>query len=136
MRLHRLPFVLALLALAIVVVAVGSASDSPAASDAGSPDAALESAQNEVWFCPGMPPQYQGASGGVTFANVGAEPSDVTVTNLADKGEATQQRFQVPANSVVTKVRSALGGPGALTVEAFGSRLVVEEGSRGTDALA
>jgi len=61
--------------------------------------------------------------------------AEVVVTDLADKGKPTQVAFSVPANSVVTKDPRSAGGPGSVTVEWFGGRLLVEEGPTGTRAL-
>ena len=69
------------------------------------------SQSSTVWFCPGLPPALPHRPARVTFANVGGAEADVVVTDLADKGSATQVTFQVPADTVVTKTRDQLGRP-------------------------
>ena len=88
-----------------------------------------------MWFCPGLPTALPHASGRVTFANIGDATADVVVTDLADNGSASHVTLKVPADSVVTKARDQLGAAGALTVETFGGRVLVEEGIEGSAAL-
>lgn len=126
MRARRLPLVLTLVALVLLALLAGNASGS--SDDAPGADAALTDAPAQVWFCPGLPAPFQNAAGRVTFANLGAEPAEVVVTNLPDEGEISRRRFRVPAYTTVTKPRNALGAPGSLTIEAFGPRVIVEEG--------
>jgi hypothetical protein len=71
----------------------------------------------------------------VTFANVGDAPADVVVTVLADKAPASRQTLTVGASSVRTSRRADLGPPGALTIESFGGRVVVEEGIDGAAGI-
>jgi Family of unknown function (DUF5719) len=138
MRSRRLLFVLVLGALVAGALAAGRASSGPAsptAQTAGAPDAAALGPSTTAWFCPGMPPALAHQSGRVTFANIADVSAEVVVTDMTDKGTTTQVSLVVPGNSVVTKTRDQLGGPGALTVEWFGGRLLVEEGSAGARAL-
>ena len=89
-----------------------------------------------MWFCPGLPPHVAARSRArVTFANIGATDADVVVTVLPDKGAAKQVTIPLAANTVVTRPRDSLGAPGALTVETFGGRVLVEEGIKGAQAL-
>jgi hypothetical protein len=138
MRSRRLLFVVVLGALLVGAFAAGTASSKstsgPAAANVA-PNAAVLTDSSAAWFCPGLPPALPHGEGRVTFANLGSVAADVVVTDLADKGSATHVPFTVPANTVVTKTRDQLGGPGALTVEAFGGRIVVEEGVEGAGAL-
>ncbi|HEV7524500.1 MAG TPA: hypothetical protein VGP92_06015, partial [Acidimicrobiia bacterium] len=130
MKSRRFLFVAFVAVLIAAALAAGRASDASShaagANAAGRPTVVAQS--NAVWFCPGLPPALPERSARVTFSNVGNAPADVEVTDLADKGNATHLTFQVPVNAVVTKARSQLGGPGALTVETFGGRVLVEEG--------
>jgi hypothetical protein len=91
---------------------------------------------NTVWFCPGVPPKaYPQSAGRVTLSNIGDTAAEVEITDLADNGKPTHAHLGVPARSVVTRTRDALGGPGALTIETFGGRVVVEEGIAAADAF-
>ena len=136
MKSRRFIFVVLLAVLVAAAIAAGTAtsSTSPIAAAPGGTNAVLAQSDT-VWFCPGLPPALPSRSARVTFANIGAGPADVVVTDLADKGTATQQSFRVPSNTVVTKNRDQLGAPGALTVETFGGRILVEEGIEGVRAL-
>ncbi|MCU1465540.1 MAG: hypothetical protein JWM72_1468 [Actinomycetia bacterium] len=131
-------FVVVLGALLVGALAAGTASSKSTSGPAAvnvAPNAAALTASSTAWFCPGLPPVLAHGGGRVTFANVGAVAADVVVTDLADKGAATHVPLSVPPNTVVTRTRDQLGGPGALTVEAFGGRIVVEEGIEGAGAL-
>jgi hypothetical protein len=131
MKSRRFLFVLLLSALVAGALAAGRASSAPppkplSAKVASS--AAVLTESSTVWFCPGLPPSLPHASGRVTFANIGAATAEVVVTDLADNGSASHVTVEVRARSVVTRARDQLGGPGALTVETFGGRVLVEEG--------
>jgi hypothetical protein len=131
MRSRRFLFVLLLGALVAGALAAGRASSAPPPKPLSAkvaPSAAVLTESSTVWFCPGLPASLPHASGRVTFANIGAATAEVVVTDLADNGSASHVTVEVRADSVVTKRRDQLGGPGALTVETFGGRVLVEEG--------
>jgi hypothetical protein len=67
----------------------------------------------------------------VTISNVGDAPADVVVRVLPDTGQRSETTFTVGASSVATKPRGELGPAGALTIEAFGGRIAIEEGIDG-----
>jgi hypothetical protein len=75
------------------------------------------------------------SAGRVTLSNIGDTAAEVEVTDLADNGKPTHAHFGVPARSVVTRPRNAFGGPGALTIETFGGRVLVEEGISAANAF-
>jgi hypothetical protein len=133
----RVLFVLLLSALAAGGLAAGRASSAPPepANANVAPGTAVLAQSSTVWFCPGLPTALAYASARVTFANIGDSTADVVVTDLADNGNATDVTIRVAANSVLTKARDQLGGAGALTVETFGGRVLVEEGIEGSQAL-
>lgn len=138
MRSRRFLFALVLGALIIGALAAGHAdgtAPAPAPTASVSPSASVLGASDTVWFCPGLPPALSPKSARVTVANIGDAPTDVVVTDLADKGNATHVGFAVPSNTVVTKKREELGAPGSLTVESFGGQVVVEEGIERADGL-
>jgi Family of unknown function (DUF5719) len=136
MRSRRFLFVILLGVLVAGALAAGRASSAPSAADPNAaPSAAAISEPSGVWFCPGLPPTLPRRSGRVTFANIGDTAADVVVTDLPDTGRATQVAIKVAANTVVTRSRDQLGGPGALTAETFGGRVLVEEGIEGAQAL-
>jgi hypothetical protein len=132
-------FVVVLGALLVGALAAGRASNpSPAAAPAAASvaaNAAVLTGSSPAWFCPGLPPVLPHAAGRVTFANIGNVAADVVVTDLTDAGRTTHVPLTVAANTVVTKPRDQLGGPGALTVETFGGRIAVEEGIEGPGAV-
>ncbi len=134
MKSRRFVFVVIVALLVGGAIAAGTASSAsrrPSLVPAVGPSAAVVAPSNAVWFCPGLPPALPHDAGRVTFANLGAATADVVVTDLADNGNPTQASVEVPSNSVLTRTRDQLGGPGALTVETFGGRVVVEEGIEG-----
>ncbi|MDP9333811.1 MAG: DUF5719 family protein [Actinomycetota bacterium] len=137
MRSPRFLFVLLLSALVAAALAAGRASSAPPqpANVKVAPSAAVLARSGTVWFCPGLPPALAHASARVTFANIGDSTADVVVTDLADNGAVTHVTIRVAADSVLTKARDQLGGAGALTVESFGGRVLVEEGIEGPQAL-
>jgi hypothetical protein len=138
MRSRRLLFIVVIAALVAAALAAGRATNaptSPAPSPSAAPGAAALGPSTTAWFCPGLPTALGHRSARVTFANVADATAEVVVTDLADKGAPTQVAFSVRPNSVVTKTRDQLGGPGSLTVESFGGRLLVEEGTTGSRAL-
>lgn len=138
MKSRRFLFMLVVAALVAGALAAGRASSAPPApapSAAVAPGAAAIGPSTTAWFCPGLPTALEHRSARVTFANIADATAEVVVTDLADKGKATQVAFSVPPNSVVTKTRDQLGGPGSITVEWFGGRLLVEEGITGARAL-
>jgi hypothetical protein len=126
---RRVLFVAVLIAIVIGAIAAGNATASaPKTAAPPSAGAAITAdASNTVWFCPGTPPTITPGDGHVVFANTASAPAQVAVTVLPDKGNATHQSFSVPGSSVVVKPRVQLGAAGALTVETFGGRVVVEE---------
>ena len=136
MKSRRFVFVVVLAVVIAAAIAAGTATSStaPSTAEPGGTNPVLAQSDT-VWFCPGLPPALPSRSARVTFANIGAGAADVVVTDLADKGTATQQTIRVPSNAVVTKNRDQLGAPGALTVETFGGRILVEEGIEGVRAL-
>ncbi len=130
MKPRRVLFVLALIALVIGAIAAGNATASaPSAQAAPTVAAAIDPAHaaSTVWFCPGTPPSIPAGDGHVIFSNTASAPAQVAVTVLPDKGNSTHTSFAVPGSSTVVKPRPQLGAPGALTVETFGGRVVVEE---------
>ncbi len=139
MRSRRFLFVLLVAALVAGAIAAGKATSSTGGTSTPTvtvaANAAVVAQSGTVWFCPGLPPALPHASARVTFSNIGAASADVVVTDLADAGSPTHLTFSVPVDSVVTKPRDQLGGPGALTVETFGGRVLVEEGIEATSAL-
>ncbi len=138
MTSRRFLFVVLLVALVTVALVAGHASNPvPPASPSArtSPAAAALTGANPVWFCPGLPPSVRQSEGRVVFSNVGDAPAEVVVTDLADHGGSARFTFSIPARSVVARSRDTLGGPGALTVETFGGRVVVEDGVEGPFAL-
>jgi len=133
---RRFLFVILLGVLVAGALVAGRASSSPPAPDPNAaPMAAAISQASGVWFCPGLPPTLPHRAGRVTFSNVGNSEADVVITDLPDKGRANQVTIQMAANTVVTRTRDQLGSPGALTVETFGGRVLVEEGLTAPHAL-
>jgi hypothetical protein len=138
-RSRRFLFVVVVGVLVVAALVAGHASNAtapgvtPGATTA--PAAAVLAETSPVWFCPGLPPALPHASGRVTFANISAGEADVVVTDLTDAGKATHTSFTVPSRSVVSRTRDQLGAAGALTVETFGGRVVVEEGLQGGAGL-
>jgi hypothetical protein len=130
-------FVVVLVAALAIGVLIGNrSSTSPSAApptalaaDIGSPGV------NTVWFCPGLPPAVPAADTVVSFTNLDATSSAVAITILADNAKPVHTTVPVGGLSVVTKKRSTLGPPGALTIETFGTRVVVEEGVDGRTGL-
>lgn len=134
MRHRRVALAVVLVAVVLVAIVARNASARRTASPVVTPASATR-ADDGVWFCPGAPPQYQHRNGVVTFANIGTSSATIAVTDLPDKGNAARISFAVGARSTITKTRDQLGPPGALTVETFGSRVVVEEGIEGVGAV-
>jgi hypothetical protein len=137
LRSRRFHFVLLLSVLAAGALAAGRASSAPPQSATAevAPGTAVLAQSNVVWFCPGLPAALPHASARVTFANIGDSTADIVVTDLADNGTSTDVTIRVAAHAVLTKARDQLGGAGALTVETFGGRVLVEEGIEGPQAL-
>jgi hypothetical protein len=134
---RRVPFLLVVVGLLVVALVAGNASAPHTEPPISATSAAsLVSKPEAVWFCPGMPPTLPRAAGRITFANLGDTPAEVIVTTLPDQGRAAQQRLEVAPMSTVTRRRDQIGAPGALTIETFGGRIVVEEGVEANDMLA
>jgi hypothetical protein len=135
MKPRRALFVGVLVAVVAVAVVVGNAKrprpDASAAAPVASGLPAESPRAGSVWFCPGLPSGLAVGDDRVTISNVGDAPADVVVTVLPDKGQRTEMTFTVGASSVATKARRDLGPPGALTMEAFGGRIAIEEGIDG-----
>jgi hypothetical protein len=141
MKPRRALFVGVLVAVVAVAIAVGNAKRPHAEASVAPPVASGLPAESpragSVWFCPGLPSGLPAGDDRVTISNVGDAPADVVVTVLPDKGQPSATTFTVGASSVATKPRGDLGPPGALTIEAFGGRVAIEEGidgRAGTDA--
>ncbi len=135
MKPRRVLFVLALVLIVIGAIAAGNATASaPSTPPTPALAAAIDPAHaaSTVWFCPGTPPSITPGDGHVIFSNTAGAPAQVDVTVLPDKGQPTHSSFSVPADTVVVKPRPLIGAPGALTVETFGGRVVVEEDIDGT----
>jgi hypothetical protein len=133
---RRSVFVMLIGVVIVGAIVAGRASSAPPAPDPiAAPTAAAISQASGVWFCPGLPTTLPHASGRVTFANIGATAADAVVTVLPDKGTAKQVTIPLAANTVITRTRDSLGAAGALTVETFGGRVLVEEGLTGVQAL-
>ncbi len=138
LRSRRLAFVVVLVVLVGAALASGRAATGPATPPLTAkvaPSAAVLAESSTVWFCPGLPVWLPRRSARVTFANAATAPADVVVTDLADSGTVTHVTIAVAPDTVVTKTRDELGGPGALTIETFGGRVLVEEGIEGPRAL-
>jgi uncharacterized protein DUF5719 len=139
MKSRRFFFIVALVVLVVAGLAIGNGSDAApkqAAVPAAGTNAAALASSNTVWFCPGAPAKaYPASAGRVTLSNIGDTAAEVEVTDLADNGKPTHAHFGVPARSVVTRTRDAFGGPGALTIETFGGRVLVEEGTAAAKAF-
>jgi len=139
MKSRRFLFIVVLVALVAVGLAVGngsSAAPEHVAVPASGTNASALASSNTVWFCPGAPAKvYPASAGRVTLSNIGDAAAEADVTDLADDGTPTHTQLRVPADSVVTRPRDAFGGPGALTVETFGGRVVVEEGITASKAF-
>jgi hypothetical protein len=135
MKSRRALFVGVLVAVLAVAVALGNAKRPRPEESATPPVAAGLPAESPragtVWFCPGLPSGLPAGDDRVTISNVGDAPADVVVTVLPDKGERSVTTLTVGASSVATKARGDLGPPGALTLEAFGGRIAIEEGIDG-----
>ncbi len=135
MKSRRFLFVLLVGLLVVAALVAGHASNAPARSTAPgattAPDVAVLAQSSPVWFCPGLPPALPHTSGRVTFSNIGDTAADVVVTDLTDTGRATHISLAVPSRSLVARTRDQLGAAGALTIETFGGRVVVEEGLQG-----
>jgi hypothetical protein len=69
------------------------------------------------------------------LSNIGDTAADIEVTDLADDAKPTTVHLRMAPRSVVTRPRAAFGGPGALTIETFGGRVLVEEGIVAADAF-
>jgi hypothetical protein len=135
---RRFLFVLVVGVLLAGALAAGRASSTPspaAASAKVAPNAATLAESSTVWFCPGLSPALAHQFGRVTFSNIGGTSAQVVVTDLADKGDATHVTVDVAPETVVTRSRDSIGTPGALTVETFGGRVLVEEGIEGLGAI-
>ncbi len=135
MKPRRALFVGVLIAVLAVAVALGNAKRPRPEESAVPPVAAGLPAESpragSVWFCPGLPSALPVGDDRVTISNVGDAPADVVVTVLSDKGQRSETTLTVGASSVATKARGDLGPPGALTIEAFGGRIAIEEGIDG-----
>ena len=138
MKSRRFLFVLVVGVLFAGALAAGRASSAPSTAGAhaqAGANAAVLAESSTVWFCPGLTPTLPHQFGRVTFSNIGTTSAQVIVTDLADKGSATHVTVNVAPDTVVTRNRDSLGGPGALTVETFGGRVLVEEGVEGAGAI-
>jgi hypothetical protein len=139
MKSRRFFFIVVLVVLVAAAFAIGNGSGATTARvdvPAAGTNAAVLASSNTVWFCPGVPAKaYPSAAGRVTLSNIGPTAAEVEVTNLADNGKPTHAQLTVPARSVVTRSRDAFGAPGALTIETFGGRVVVEEGISAANAF-
>jgi hypothetical protein len=135
MKSRRFMFVVLVGVLIVAALVAGHASEATAPATASgattAPGAAVVAQSSPVWFCPGLPSALPHGSGRVTFANIGDSAADVVVTDLADSGKSTHLSLSVPSRSVVARTRDQLGAAGALTVETFGGRVLVEEGLQG-----
>jgi hypothetical protein len=137
-RSRRLLFVLLVAALVVGALAAGratTATGSTTATSTVAPNAAVAAQSSPVWFCPGLPPALPHASARVALSNIGSNAADVVVTDLLDNGTSTHVSLTIAADTVVVKPRDQLGGPGALTVETFGGRVLVEEGIDSSGAM-
>jgi hypothetical protein len=135
---RRSLFVLVLGVLLAGALAAGRASSTPSQAAAGGKvvaNVATLAESSTVWFCPGLSPTLPHGFGRVTFSNIGGASAQVVVTDLADKVDATHVTVNVAPDTVVTRTRDSLGPPGALTVETFGGRVLVEEGIEGVGAI-
>jgi hypothetical protein len=127
--------VVAVLALALWA---GGGDDRGSDRTIGTRTVASSADADAVWFCPGLPSTLA-RDERVTFANVGTTPAAVTVTVRPDGGAPAREEFTVAAATVTTRGRRSLGPDGALTVESFGGRLVVDDavsGPAGSDVSA
>ena len=131
MKSRRFLFVAVLLVLLAAAFAIGKTSSEPRTVAAANGSETAAAASSDVWFCPGEPTTIAPKYGRLTLANVADEKAEVEVTDLADSGATTQTTLGVAAHSVLTKARASLGAPGALTIEAFGGRVLAEEGVEG-----
>jgi hypothetical protein len=135
MKPRRALFVAVLVAVVAAAAAVGNAARARPEAATVPPVAsglpAHTSPAGSVWFCPGFPSALPASDDRVTLANVGDTPADVVVTVLPDTSQPQRTTITVGASSITTKRRAELGPPGALTIEAFGGRVVVEEGIDG-----
>jgi hypothetical protein len=123
-------------ALAIAVLVGNRSSTSPPAAkpttlaaDIGSPGSST------VWFCPGLPAAVAARDTVVSFTNLDTATRTVAITVLVDGAKPVHTTVPVAGLSVVTKKRASIGPPGALTIETFGARVVVEEGVDGGSGL-
>jgi hypothetical protein len=139
MRSRRFFFIVALVVLVALGLAIGNGSgatpEQVVLPTAGT-NAAVLASSNTVWFCPGVPTKaYPVSAGRVTLSNIGDTAADIEVTDLADNAKPTHTHFRVAPRSVTTRSRAAFGGPGALTIETFGGRVLVEEGIATAEAF-
>jgi hypothetical protein len=132
MKSRRFFFIVALVVVVAVGLAIGNGSGAAPehlAVSSAATNAATLASSNTVWFCPGVPPKaYPESAANVTFSNIGDSVADVEVTDLADNGKPAHVHLGVAARSTFTRPRAMFGGPGALTIETFGGRVLVEEG--------
>jgi Family of unknown function (DUF5719) len=137
---RRGPLVIALLVALVVAIVVGNANASTRRAATASTEAATMPAadmQSAAWFCPGAPPSLPLATDSITLSNTGAAPAEADLTVYPDRrGAPVQHRVQVPARSVQTLRRAALGPAGALTAETFSRDVVLESGVQSRDSLA
>jgi hypothetical protein len=137
MRTRRILFGALLAVLVVVGLAVGNAT---ASKPKPAPTAATNTALgpdggNAVSYCPGLPPAVPVAQARIAIANVGRSDASLDVMVLPDKGNPTRSQLIVKANSQIVKRRADLGPPGAITMESFGGRVVVEEGLEGPTGM-
>ena len=133
---RRALFIAILAVLLVLGIAVGSATASkPAPVPSTQTNAILSpDGTNAVSFCPGLPPALSAAASHVTFANVGTTAASLDLTVLPDQGKPVRRQLQLGPHTTIDKRRADLGPPGALNVESFGGRVVVEEGIEGPNA--
>jgi hypothetical protein len=88
-------------------------------------------AGSTVWFCPGLPATVAVGEKRLSLANLDDREADVVVTVVPDDGAPVRRELHVGPAAVESVARADLGPAGALTVESFGARVVVEEGAAG-----
>src|SRR5437763_10099476 len=139
-NVRRTPIVVALLVALVVAIIVGNANASTRHGATASTEAVTMPAagvQSSAWFCPGAPPSVPISTESITVSNTGSAPADADLTVYPDRRSApVHQRVRVPARSVQTLRRVALGPAGALVAETFSRAVLVESGIQSRASLA
>jgi hypothetical protein len=141
-KVRRLPIVIVLVVLLIAAIVVGNGRGSslpslPAAQGTDASAMPLATARSTAWYCPGPPPSARlaHASEQVSVSNLMAEPIDVGVTTISDKGLIESHTAHTSKNASATVVTGA-AADGAAIIEPFSANVAVQSTTNGNGVLA